>query len=99
MGALGIPGGVLRRTAAVADAFGADAAELLTGRAALLGLTPRGRVSAGGATHLLPSADGWCALTLSRADDVDAVPAWSRPTASGGSVAGYSPVGRDAHRR
>ncbi len=47
MGALGIPGGVLRRTAAVADAFGADAGELLTGRAALLGLTPRGRVSAG----------------------------------------------------
>ena len=47
MGALGIPGGVLRRTAAVADALGADAGELLTGRAALLGLTPRGRVSAG----------------------------------------------------
>lgn len=52
-----------------------DAAELLTGRAALLGLTRRGRVSAGGATRLLPTRDGWCALTLSRPDDVDAVPA------------------------
>ena len=34
-----------------------------------------GRVSAGGATRLLPARDGWCAVTLSRPDDVDAVPA------------------------
>ncbi|GAY18773.1 CoA transferase [Mycobacterium sp. shizuoka-1] len=52
-----------------------DAATLLTGRAALLGLHRRGRISAGGATHLLPTRDGWCALTLSRADDLAAVPA------------------------
>ena len=52
-----------------------DAGELLTGRAALLGLAPDGRISAGGATRLLPARDGWCALTLSRPDDVDAVPA------------------------
>ncbi len=75
MGALGIPGGVLRRAAAVADTLGADAGELLTGRAALRGLTPRGRVSAGGATRLMPTVDGWCALTLSRDDDIAAVPA------------------------
>ena len=75
MGALGIPGGVLRRAAAVADTLGADAGELLTGRAALLGLTPRGRVSAGGATRLMPTVEGWCALTLSRDDDIAAVPA------------------------
>ncbi len=53
----------------------ADAATLLTGRAALLGLTRAGRVSAGGATHLLAARDGWCAITLSRPDDVAAVPA------------------------
>ncbi len=75
MGALGISGGVLRRAAALAEPFGADASELLTGRAALLGLHPPGRVSAGGATRLLKAIDGWCALTLSRADDVAAVPA------------------------
>ena len=52
-----------------------DADEILTGRAAMLGLSPKGRISAGGATHLMASRDGWCALTLSRADDVATVPA------------------------
>lgn len=52
-----------------------DAAGLLAGRAALLGLSRGGRVSAGGATHLLIAADGWCAITLSRPDDAAAVPA------------------------
>jgi hypothetical protein len=41
----------------------------------MLGLTRGGRVSAGGATRLLAAADGWCAITLSRPDDVAAVPA------------------------
>ena len=50
-------------------------AELITGRAALAGLTRGGRVSAGGSSFLLRSADGWCAVTLSRPDDVAAVPA------------------------
>lgn len=75
MGALGIPGGVFERAAGPAAEFGADAVELLTGRAALRGHQPRGAVSAGGATHLLAAIDGWWALTLSRADDVAAVPA------------------------
>jgi hypothetical protein len=78
---LAIPVAVLSRARRAADAFcqltgvAVDAAELLTGRAALLGLTPQGRTSAGGATRLMRSSDGWCALTLSRQDDVDAVPA------------------------
>ncbi|RAV03280.1 CoA transferase, partial [Mycobacterium colombiense] len=72
---------VLTRALEVATAVGdrlgiaVDAPSLLTGRAALLGLTRAGRVSPGGATRLLAARDGWCALTLSRADDVDAVPA------------------------
>ncbi len=53
----------------------ADPAELITGRAGFAGFTRGGRVSAGGSSFLLRSADGWCAVTLSRADDVAAVPA------------------------
>jgi CoA-transferase family III len=72
---------VLTRAERVASAVGnrtdiaVDAATLLTGRAGLLGLTRGGRVSAGGATRLLAVRDGWCAITLSRPDDVAAVPA------------------------
>ncbi|PRC62878.1 CoA transferase, partial [Mycobacterium sp. ITM-2017-0098] len=39
------------------------------------GFQAGGRVSAGGATRLLAGPDGWCALTLARPDDVDAVAA------------------------
>ena len=53
----------------------ADPAELIAGRAGFAGLTRGGRVSAGGASFLLRAADGWCAVTLSRPDDVAAVPA------------------------
>jgi crotonobetainyl-CoA:carnitine CoA-transferase CaiB-like acyl-CoA transferase len=52
-----------------------DAATVLAGRAAILGLTRRGRMSAGGATRLLRTVDGWCALALPRDDDVAALPA------------------------
>jgi hypothetical protein len=76
-----VPAAVLSRARRAADAFhqltgvAVDAAELLAGRAGLLGLSPQGRISAGGATRLMASSDGWCALTLSRQDDVEAVPA------------------------
>jgi hypothetical protein len=72
---------VLARAEQVAAAVGThlgatvDAAILLTGRAGLLGLTRGGRISAGGGTRLLSARDGWCALTLSRPDDIAAVPA------------------------
>lgn len=78
---LTVPTAVLSRAARVADRFRAatgvavDAEELLGGRAVLLGLRSHGRVSAGGATRLLAARDTWCALTLSRPDDVEAVPA------------------------
>jgi hypothetical protein len=52
-----------------------DVATILAGRAALLNLGRPGRVSAGGATRLLPNADGWCAVALPRPDDVAALPA------------------------
>jgi len=72
---------VLARAEQVASVVGhranisVDAAALLTGRAALLGLSRGGSVSCGGATRLLAARDGWCAITLSRPDDVAAVPA------------------------
>lgn len=78
---LTVPTAVLDRARRVSDAFETftgvrvDAAELIGGRAALLELSPGGTVSAGGATRLMRSRDGWCALTLARADDVAAVPA------------------------
>lgn len=58
-----------------ATGVAADAGQLLAGRAGLLGFTRAGRISAGGASRLLAAADGWWALTLSRPDDIDAVPA------------------------
>ncbi len=73
--------GILTRAESVAGELTArlgvsvDATAALTGRAALQGLTRRGRISAGGATRLIVTRDGWCALTLSRPDDVAAVPA------------------------
>lgn len=55
-----------------------DALQLLTERAALAGLGRRGRASCGGATRLLPTVDGWIAVSLPRRDDVELVPAWLR---------------------
>jgi hypothetical protein len=72
---------VLGQARRVADSYRAytgvrvDAAVLLAGRAGMLSLSRSGRTSAGGASRLLRCRDGWCALTLSRPDDVAAVPA------------------------
>jgi CoA-transferase family III len=52
-----------------------DAEEIIAGRAALLGLDPPARISAGGASRLLAGPDGWCALTLSHAEDFETIPA------------------------
>ncbi|HUN33216.1 MAG TPA: CoA transferase [Trebonia sp.] len=62
-------------TARIGTEVRADPAELIAGRAALAGLSRQGQLSAGGATRLLRAADGWCAITLSRADDLAALPA------------------------
>jgi CoA-transferase family III len=70
-----VSGQFAEATAQTGSVVRADPAELLTGRAALAGFTRQGRVSAGGASRLLRTADGWCAVTLSRPDDAAAVPA------------------------
>ena len=46
-----------------------DGARLLAERAAFTGHTRRGRVSVGGSCRLLPTADGWAAVSCARPDD------------------------------
>ena len=46
-----------------------DGAALLAERAAFTGHRRRGRISAGGATRLLPTSDGWAAVSCARRDD------------------------------
>ena len=50
-------------------------AGVLAERAASAGLARGGRVACGRGSQLLRAADGWLALTLSRPDDVAALPA------------------------
>src|SRR6478735_1769007 len=73
---LGPPAPLVERLAGLAPQLPVDPLSLLVERAALLGLTRRGDTSCGGATRLVRAADGWLAVTLSREDDIDAVPAW-----------------------
>ena len=60
-----------------------DVGELLTGRAALLGLQRQGRTSTNGSCRLLPTADGWVAVNLARPSDVEAVGALVEQTVDG----------------
>jgi hypothetical protein len=52
-----------------------DLDELIDIRARMLGLRSRGRTSAGGSCRLLPTTDGWVAVSLPRATDTEAIPA------------------------
>jgi len=62
-----------RLTDRIADATAGrvrlDGARLLSERAALTGHTRHGRISAGGTCRLLPTADGWAAVSGARPDD------------------------------
>jgi hypothetical protein len=69
------PGRAATVAAELADRFAAatgvqvDGAQILAERAAFTGYRRRGAVSAGGACRLLPSADGWVAVSCARPDD------------------------------
>lgn len=72
--------GALLALTVLAQIAGLDPASLpdaraLSERAAYLGLGRNGRISAGGATRLLDAPDGRLAITLSRPDDIAALPA------------------------
>jgi len=56
-------------TAGTAHPVRLDGARLLSERAAHTGHTRCGRVSAGGSCRLLPTADGWAAVSCARPDD------------------------------
>ena len=101
--AFGLLSTVVAELAAVTRATGvevrADPGELLAGRAALAGFRRRGRVSAGGSARLLRAADGWCAVNLSRGDDVEAVPAIIGLLGEAGVAGGGGLAGRGAGAR
>jgi hypothetical protein len=93
---LGPPGGLVDELDALGGRFGLDAVALLGERAALMGLWRRGATSCGGSCRLLPTRSGWLAVSLPRAEDMDAVPAWleldGRPPAT--APATWSAVAR-----
>jgi hypothetical protein len=74
---LGPPDGLVEGIDRLARSFpGLDALALLGERAALMGLWRRGATSCGGSCRLLPSEEGFMSVSLPRAEDMDAVPAW-----------------------
>ena len=78
------PAAVADGLAAIADDIGKltecrvvlDGPAVAAERAAIRGLTRRGRVSPGGACRLAQTSDGWIAVNLPRASDVELLPAW-----------------------
>jgi hypothetical protein len=64
-----------RRSTAWGHPVRIDGAQLLGERAALTGATGQGSVSVGRACRLLPCADGWVAVSLPRASDLELVEA------------------------
>ena len=84
---LDVPLALVRTASEAAEAivhhaarFGAevevDGPALLGERAAIAELGRRGTTSCGGGTRLLRTSDDWIAVSLARAADFDAVPAW-----------------------
>lgn len=60
----------------IGERVGIDVPALLGERAAIAGFTRGGTTSCGGATRLIRTADGWCAVCLARPDDIVAIEAW-----------------------
>jgi CoA-transferase family III len=74
---LGPPASLVEGVDALARPFpGLDALALLGERAALMGLWRRGSTSCGGSCRLLPSTEGFLAVSLPRDEDMELVQAW-----------------------
>ncbi len=74
---LGAPEPLIEGVERLARPFpGLEPLALLGERAALMGLWRRGTTSCGGSCRLLAASDGWIAVSLPRAEDMEAVPAW-----------------------
>jgi hypothetical protein len=86
---LGPPSGLVERVDGLALSFpGLDGLALLGERAALMGLWRRGATSCGGSCRLLRSTDGFMAVSLPRADDMELVAAWLELDAAPASAPG-----------
>lgn len=73
----GPPAGLIAWLDSIAPTLGiSEPLSLLTERAAISGLTPRGDISCGGACRILPCADGHIAASLPRPEDIEVLPAW-----------------------
>ncbi|MET0729490.1 MAG: CoA transferase [Acidimicrobiales bacterium] len=70
------PDGVVDRIRALGRSLDVDVLGLMVERASIAGLRRQGATSCGGSARLLPTADGWIAVSLPRPDDLDMVPAW-----------------------
>ncbi len=66
------------RGAGLAEVVGSAGVGFLAERAASIGLPRGGRVSVGGASHLIRCSDEWISLSLARHEDVGLVPALLR---------------------
>ena len=74
-GALALARAVERRSSRLGRRVAVDPLALMAERAAVVGLRRRGATSCGGASRLLPCADGWTAVTLARPTDWELIPA------------------------
>ena len=99
--ALGPPAGLVEGIDRLGARFDQlDALALLGERAALMGLWRRGATSCGGSCRLLPCADGFLAVSLPRAEDMELVPAWLELDAMPASApALWSEVARSVRHR
>lgn len=74
---VGPPSGLIPWLDAIGRRFSAlDVPALLGERAAISGLTRHGDRSCGGGCRILRALDGWIAVSLPRADDIELIPAW-----------------------
>lgn len=70
---------LLRHVEDLAQRWGAPIAlddKVFVERAAILGLSRGGQISANGTCRLIEAQDGWLAVNLARPDDLDLLPAW-----------------------
>ena len=58
------------------ERVGVDGSVILRERAEILQIAPQATVSAGGTCRLMAAGDGWIAMNLARATDVDLLAAW-----------------------
>lgn len=77
---------VIERHRACELPFVGSGTDLLSQRALFTDSTRGGRVSMGGHCRLVAVADGWCAVHLPRADDLELLPAWIGVDAVSGEI-------------